>query len=122
MNNFSNDKTNNSYGSKGSFTILIYNVAGLSEIISASNPKVNTKLISPKLNEYDVMKIQENFAYNKDLNSKLNFKFKTKFSGNVPFGDGLTTFSKYPLYILDKTEWKDRHGFLLEAEWMKWMK
>jgi hypothetical protein len=59
--------------------------------------------------------VQENFAYNKDLNSKLNFKYKTKFSGNVPFGDGLTTFSKYPLYMFDRIEWKDRHGFIIDG-------
>ena len=101
--------------SKGSFTILSYNVAGLPDIISRSNPKVNTKLISPKLNEYDIVNVQENFAYNKDLNSKLNFKYKTDFSGNVPFGDGLTTFSKYPLYMFDRIEWKDRHGIIIDG-------
>ena len=100
---------------EGSFKILSYNVAGLPNIISQSNPKVNTKLISPKLNEYDLVNVQENFAYNRDLNSKLNFKYKTKFSGNVPIGDGLTTFSKYPLYMFDRNPWEDLHGFIVDG-------
>lgn len=69
-NNGSND-SDDSVGSEGSLTVLSYNVAGLPNLISSSNPLVNTKLISPKLNDYDIVNVQENFAYNK------NFKFKT---------------------------------------------
>ena len=68
------------------------------------------KQISPKLNSYDVVNVQENFAYNKDLNSQITFKYKTDFSGNVPFGDGLMTFSKYPLYNYDRIGWDKIFG------------
>ena len=100
---------------EGSFSVLSYNVAGLPELISQSHPIIFTKEISPKLNAYDIVNVQENFAYNKDLNSKLEFKYKTPFSGNVPFGDGLMTFSKYPLYMFDRVTWEKRHGFITDG-------
>ena len=57
----------------GYFNILSYNVGGLPEIISSSKPSKYTKLISPKLNDYDVVNCQEDFGYNDDLTSKLEF-------------------------------------------------
>lgn len=51
----------------------------------------------------------------KILNSKLNFKYKTDFSGNVPIGDGLTTFSIYPLYNFDRNKWEDAYGFIING-------
>lgn len=83
----------------GYFNILSYNVGGLPEPISSSTPSKYTKLISPKLNDYDVVNCQEDFPYNDDLTSKLQFPCQTEFSGNVPFGNGLMTFSKFPLYM-----------------------
>ena len=115
QNSDKNDKNENNEKNEGSFSILSYNVAGLPELISSSHPIIYTKQISPKLNKYDVVNVQENFAYNKDLNSKLNFKYKTEYSGNVPLGDGLMTFSKYPLYMFDRITWKDSHGFIVNG-------
>jgi hypothetical protein len=45
----------------GTFTTLTYNVAGLPEGISGSNPSVNTPLISPLLNAYDLVLVQEDW-------------------------------------------------------------
>ena len=94
----------NSVDYDGSFNILSYNVGGLPEIISSSTPSKYTKLISPKLNDYDVVNCQEDFAYNDDLTSKLELPYQTEFSGNVPFGNGLMTFSKFPLYMFKKSK------------------
>ena len=95
---------------EGSFKVLSYNIAGLWELISESHPKKYIQQISPKLNDYDIVNIQENFAYNKELNSKLTFKYKTDFTGNVPFGDGLMTLSKYPIYNYDRVGWDKIYG------------
>lgn len=46
----------------GSFVALSYNVAGLPEGLSGSNPTVNTPLISPKLNAYDLVLVQEDWV------------------------------------------------------------
>jgi endonuclease/exonuclease/phosphatase family metal-dependent hydrolase len=97
---------------EGSFTILSYNVGGLPEIISSSKPSKYTKQISPKLNDYDIINVQEDFGYNDDLTSQLKLPFRTKFTGNVPFGNGLMTFSKFPLYMTSNEKWKDTHGFI----------
>ncbi len=45
----------------GSFLALSYNVAGLPEPFSGSEPDINTPLISPKLNGYDVVLVQEDW-------------------------------------------------------------
>ena len=100
---------------EGSFNILSYNVGGLPEIISSSTPSKYTKLISPKLNDYDVVNVQENFGYNDDLNSKLTFPYKTDFTGNVPFGNGLMTFSRFPLCMSQNVKWKDTHGIIVDG-------
>jgi hypothetical protein len=44
------------------FTTLAYNVAGLPQEISKANPQQHIPLISPLLNEYDVVLTQEDFT------------------------------------------------------------
>ncbi|OUM60347.1 hypothetical protein PIROE2DRAFT_46344, partial [Piromyces sp. E2] len=99
----------------GSFTILSYNVGGLPAIISSSSPAEYTHQISPKLNKYDIVNVQEDFGYNDELTSAIQFPYKTDFSGNVPFGDGLMTFSKFPLCVSTRVAWKDTHGFITDG-------
>ena len=52
---------------RGRFNVLSLNVAGLPEVLSSSNPKENTLQMSPLLNGYDIVSIQEDFAYHDDL-------------------------------------------------------
>jgi hypothetical protein len=47
----------------GEFAVLAYNVAGLPQGISSSNPKRNLPLISPLLNAYDIVFTQEDFDW-----------------------------------------------------------
>ena len=100
---------------EGTFNILSYNVGGLPEIISSSKPSKYTKLISPKLNDYDIVNCQEDFGYNDDLTSKIEHQYRNDFSGNVPFGNGLMTFSKFPLYNFKRLKWKDTHGIIVDG-------
>src|SRR5690606_11526523 len=51
----------------GEFELLTYNVAGLPDLLSSSNPAVNTSRVSPLLNRYDVVLAQEDFVYHADL-------------------------------------------------------
>jgi hypothetical protein len=46
----------------GSFTALSYNVAGLPEALSGSEPATNSPLISPLLNDYDLVLLQEDWV------------------------------------------------------------
>jgi hypothetical protein len=45
----------------GQFLALTYNVAGLPEPLSGSHPLTNTPLISPRLNAYDLVLVQESW-------------------------------------------------------------
>lgn len=45
----------------GEFNALSYNVAGLPEALSGSEPSVNTQYISPLLNDYDLVMVQEDW-------------------------------------------------------------
>ncbi|MET0594862.1 MAG: hypothetical protein ABW133_19330, partial [Polyangiaceae bacterium] len=54
------DATGDSAAS-GEFTALTYNVAGLPEAFSGSQPATNTPLISPLLNDYDLVLVQEDW-------------------------------------------------------------
>src|SRR5262245_38486329 len=47
----------------GDFTVLSYNVAGLPQEISTENPEEHIPLISPLLEEYDVVLTQEDFDW-----------------------------------------------------------
>lgn len=47
---------------QGSFTALTYNVAGLPEQLSGSSPSTNSPLISPLLNGYDLVLLQEDWV------------------------------------------------------------
>ncbi|HKY66186.1 MAG TPA: endonuclease/exonuclease/phosphatase family protein, partial [Acidimicrobiales bacterium] len=47
----------------GEFSVLTYNVAGLPQEISTENPREHIPLISPLLNEYDVVLTQEDFDW-----------------------------------------------------------
>lgn len=46
----------------GSLTALSYNVAGLPAVLSGSDPATNSSLISPLLNDYDIVLLQEDWA------------------------------------------------------------
>lgn len=45
------------------FSVLTYNVAGLPQGISSGNPEFNLPLVSPLLNDYDVVLTQEDFDW-----------------------------------------------------------
>jgi len=90
---------------KGSFTILSYNEGSCS-----AN---NARLISEKLNKYDVVNLQEDFFHDKEITSKLKFPYRTQFPGSN--GDGMMTFTIFPLYTTTRIDWKNSHGFCYSA-------
>ncbi len=98
---------------ENTLTVLSLNVAGLPGIISSGDPANNTVKISPLLNKYDIVSVQEDFAYHKELLSQVTtLPYQTDHSGNVPFGDGMNILSKYPIYEERRYEWEDRHGLI----------
>ncbi|MEI5905545.1 carbohydrate binding domain-containing protein [Bacillus spongiae] len=94
----------------GTFSLLTYNVAGLWDPVSSSNPATNTKLISPKLNDYDLVLVQEDFNYHSDLISKVDHDYLSSHSGIMGFGDGLNRMSIFPFEGFKREDWNDCHG------------
>ncbi|MBO4207777.1 jacalin-like lectin [Micromonospora echinofusca] len=94
----------------GAFSVLTYNVAGLPEPLSDSNPAVNTKPIGERVNGYDVVHVQEDFNYHADLYATDRHPYRTPTSGGVPFGDGLNTMSNLPYSDFVRVRWDDCNG------------
>ncbi|NDI33239.1 phage head spike fiber domain-containing protein [Chengkuizengella sediminis] len=95
---------------EGEFSLLTYNVAGLWDPVSQSNPAKNTILISPKLNNYDIVLAQEDFNYHSDLIEKADHPYLSSHSGIMGFGDGLNRLSNFPFTDFKRDDWNDCHG------------
>jgi hypothetical protein len=86
------------------FKVLTYNVAGLPEGISKSDPAKNSPLISPKLNPYDLVVVQEDFSYHDQLVSQATHPHEsTPMKGGADLGDGLNTLSRFPFASFTRT-------------------
>ncbi|WP_229253980.1 endonuclease/exonuclease/phosphatase family protein [Dyadobacter sp. NIV53] len=99
--------------SSGSFSVITYNIAGLPGIISSAMTERESSIteIGKRLNAFDIVHVQEDFSYNDDLYSIENMHpFRSVTKGNVPFGDGLNTLSKYPVTEITRISWQDCTG------------
>jgi hypothetical protein len=98
----------------GRFSLLTYNVAGLPELVSQSDPEVNTALISPLLNHYDVALVQEDFSYHSQLSGRAAHAYRSEPMQQslalVP--DGLNWFSRFAFGWVHRVRWEDCNGFL----------
>jgi endonuclease/exonuclease/phosphatase family metal-dependent hydrolase len=106
------------------FKVLTYNVAGLMEPFSSSNPSENTPIISGLINGYDIVQVQEDFNYHAALyDSGNNHPYRTSTSGIMGFGDGLNTLSYYPFTDFTREDWNDCNGTdCLTPKGFTWMK
>lgn len=91
-------------------SLMTYNVAGLPQGISSGDPINNTSEIGRRINEYDIVQVQEDFNYNHLLYGTAKHPFKTTPSGPVPFGDGLNTLSRYKVSNLKRFKWNQCNG------------
>jgi endonuclease/exonuclease/phosphatase family metal-dependent hydrolase len=98
----------------GTLTVLTYNVAGLPQFISQVNPSTNTALISPKLNAFELVMVQEDFWYHADLVRDVRHAYQTPplTSYSTLVNDGLNTFSSTPFHSLARVKWSRFHGLL----------
>lgn len=97
---------------QGEIKVLTYNVAGLPQRISAARTprRVSMGAIGKLLNAYDIVNLQEDFNYNSFLVFTALHPYKTSHKGKVPFGDGLSTLSKFPIVEYQRITWKSCHG------------
>jgi len=101
------------HASSGEFSVLTYNIAGLPEIISSAKTKRAPSIaeIGRRLNAFDIVHVQEDFNYNRQLYQSGNLHpFRTATKGGVPFGDGLNTLSKYPVHEVRRISWNHCTG------------
>ena len=95
-----------------SATILSYNVAGLPDLFSSSHPSVNHAIISEKLNDFDVVLVQEDFWYHKELTSRVTLAFASPPArkGFFGLGDGLNRFAVYTFENYSRIRWIKSYG------------
>jgi hypothetical protein len=113
------------------FTALTYNVAGLPVGLSGSQPDVNTPLISPLLNDYDLVLVQESWinpdpplsgleVFHEVLVSRVTHPFLSE-PAPPPLGtnparpsalvsDGLNRMSRFPFGPITRVMWDSCHG------------
>ncbi len=94
----------------GSFSVLAYNVAGLLEPFSSSNPSENTPYIGPLMTPYDLIHVQEDFNYHASLYANDVHPYRSATSGGMGIGDGLNTLSYFPFTDFQRTKWNNCNG------------
>ncbi|WP_432663066.1 NPCBM/NEW2 domain-containing protein [Wukongibacter baidiensis] len=88
--------------STGNFSVLSYNVAGL-KIPKPSESRFD--LISPLLNDYDIVGVQENFAYDGQLTEDVTLPYRNIHLGEDGNGNGLNIFSNYRVHTTRSKTW-----------------
>ena len=95
----------------GELSVLTYNVAGLPEGINADqHPTRHMHLVSPLLNSYNIVNVQEDFYYHDSLYKHITLPYKSKYVADVIFGDGLNTVSAIPFLYYTRTKWDSCNG------------
>lgn len=126
------DGTPNASCAFGSFLALSYNVAGLPDPLSDSTPSIFTPIISPLLNRYDLVLVQESWktpdpnplaplrVYHELLVADAHHPYKSEPAplpvGNDPnrpnalVSDGLNRFSQFPFDPVVREAWTSCFG------------
>lgn len=93
--------------SEGSFKALTYNVAGLPQGISGSNPETNTLQMSPHFNAYDLVLLQEDFVYHEDLINDVTHPYQTETAQPKErlMHDGLNRLSRFDFSGFERHQW-----------------
>jgi len=108
----------------GTFSVLTYNVAGLPEGLSGSHPATNHPQVSPLLNPYDLVGVQEDFAYHELLVADLTHPYQSIKDTNpgpwgeqlgFAFGDGLNSFSRLAFGDFTRVTWNECFGLVSNA-------
>ncbi len=94
----------------GTLSVLTYNVAGLPDFISGSDPLVNTPLMSPLLNDFDLVLAQEDFSYHAELSSAAEHPHQSTPGGGGTLGDGLNRFSQTAFSQFERHGWTQCNG------------
>ena len=105
----------------GSFSILNYNVNGIPEEWTGDKkqPDIHSPMISPLLNDWDIVLLQENWNYKSDINGDTTFPYKSDWDPekmtvlNSVFddvGSGLRRYSQYWFPWHKQVTWDNCYG------------
>ncbi len=101
-------------GGSGESLLLTYNVAGLPEGLSGSQPAEFIPQISPELNGYELVLVQEDFWYHQQLAAAAEHPHRSQPMWPEPdleqMGDGLNRFSRSPFDDHRRDTWSACHG------------
>lgn len=100
--------------------VLSYNIHGLPSEHSDADPE-NIKQISPLLNKYDIVMIQEDFVYHQLLSQEAEHPYQKPLDKileettnseepNFEIKNGLSSFSKFPIGEYYGQRWHDCYG------------
>jgi len=106
----------------GSLQIMTYNVSGIPVIgdFQGTQRELKGNARMAKIGEIlnnesgcDIIGTQEDFDNHNALAKAMpDYICQTFSSGGVPLGDGLSVFSKFPLYNVKHIKWNDSYGIL----------
>jgi endonuclease/exonuclease/phosphatase family metal-dependent hydrolase len=98
----------------GEFSLLTYNVDGLPATLSGADPEVDIPQISPLLNAYDLVLVQEDFWYHDLLTADVTHPHRSKPMVAEPslteLGDGLNRFSRMRFDPVARVTWQRCNG------------
>ncbi|MCP4715098.1 MAG: hypothetical protein GY868_08280, partial [Deltaproteobacteria bacterium] len=98
------------------FSLLTYNVAGLPQGISQSDPIVNSPQIAVKLNRFDVVLAQEDFFYHYFLRYGAAHPYQSRPDySRGSLGDGLNRFSFCAFSDHERIGWDACYGYIDHA-------
>ena len=99
----------------GRLKVLSYNIAGLPDGFMTAHPSRNMPLIGPLLGRYDLVFVQEDFAYGSELRRGVTLPFQSPAfvrGEQWNFGDGLSYFSRLEVSALRREPWRACHGMV----------
>ncbi|MFX0210866.1 MAG: endonuclease/exonuclease/phosphatase family protein [Candidatus Hodarchaeota archaeon] len=98
------------------FSFLIYNVAGLPQRISSSDPRTNIPKIAVKFNLFDIVLVQEDFFYHYFMRYGDGHPYESEHDYcHGTLGDGLNRFSYCEFTDHARITWDECYGYLDHA-------
>jgi hypothetical protein len=94
-----------------SFNMLCLNTAGLADWVTSEDGAANAEIISPLLNAYDIVCVQEDWQYHSELKAETTHPYLSNSSGTMGIGDGLNRFSIYDWNQFERFAWNDCNGY-----------
>ncbi len=97
---------------RGNFSVMTYNVAGLPYWINDLDP-YRFPTLGQKLNNYDLVMLQEDFWYHDDIKKTANFPYESipkenswsEWANGHIVNDGLNRFSRFPMRDFTRIPW-----------------